>query len=586
MKKVLKKVIIRLFGKYVPTNIKYIGHGFTPIAEGGHKYRVDNYLKYKGVNNKIAFFTAITGGYEDFKLPEFFDLDIDYFVFTDDASLFVPQPFKKILLDKYESDPTRLARWVKLNPHKILSSYDYTIWVDSNLLVRGSLIHYVSMMKRKNSQLGFFKHPERSTLEEEITACKKLSKDTDRDIDNQFQVYLSKYGAERLSEVSLIESNVYIADIKSSGVDKFFQDWYFDLFRYSRRDQISLPIALLNNQGLNVFYCEDDRSLIPRFNKSIFEIFRHVDKSTYLTPTFFEPAKALKLHDLELISSSKSKSSISIVVSVYNAHEEVKELLDSLVLQTDKDFELVIVDDASDQDAKNVLVSYQSKIPLTLLTHDVNKGYTRTVNDGVSLANNNMIVVLNSDTVLPVDFVCKLKSYSMKFPNIDAFGPLTNAGSWQNTPDLRDKTGKIAINKLPYGMDVNQFNSQLCSSNDDLSLVKVNLLNGFCYAVRKEVYEATGLLDEETFPTGYGEEDDFFIRLNSLGFQAAVMTGVYVFHHKTKSFTSEQKKSYSKAGLQSLYAKHTKALVTRLVKNSSENPLLKQHRDEVKKKFY
>jgi O-antigen biosynthesis protein len=562
---------------------------FVSISKEDHLNRLDNYLKYQDENKKIAFVTAISGKYEELKVPEFFDFEMDYFIFTDDESLKVFQPFKKIVLNKFEVDPTRIARWVKLNHYRVLNligDYDFVIWVDSNLLVRNSLLPYVELIKRNNTDLGMFKHPARISLKQEVEACQRLNKDSIIDLDEQYNAYKEQYDIEEINKIHVIETNVYIANIKSKKTINLFFDWYQDLFRYTRRDQISLPVALYKNKELNLTSLEGTQELTPRFNKFSFEIFRHEDKETYITPSYLPLGDTIHLSNLEL-SDKNADSSLSIVVPIFNAPDEVSELLSSISNQEDKDFELILVDDGSQQKTADLLVTYVNTYKNTILVkHEVNKGYTTTVNDGVSAASNELITVLNSDTVLPKTFVSKIKEYASKYPSISAFGPITNAGSWQNTPMLHDESGSIAINALPKDVSVDKMNDLLASDNEAKGVIKVNLLNGFCYTVRKSVYDDIGLLDVEGFPSGYGEEDDFFIRLNLQGYQVGIIKELYVYHHKTKSFTSAQKQEFSKKGQKTLHSKYTKKLVVRLVKNSALNPELSDYREFVKNKFY
>ena len=562
---------------------------FVSISEKDHLNRLDNYLNYQDENKKIAFVTAISGNYEDLKVPEFFDFEIDYFIFTDDESLKVFKPFKKIVLNKFEVDPTRIARWVKLNHYKVLNligDYEFVIWVDSNLLVRNSLVPYVELLRRNQTDLGMFKHPARTSLKQEVEACQRLNKDSIIDLDEQYNAYKSQYDIEEINKIPVIETNVYVANIKNENVINLFFDWYQDLFRYTRRDQLSLPVALYKNKNIRLTYLEKSQELTPRFNKFSFEIFRHEDKESYKTPSYLPQGDTIYLSDLEL-SSSTVNSSLSIVVPIFNAPKEVAQLLSSINNQVDKDFQLILVDDASEQKTAELVESYASTHENTILVkHDTNKGYTTTVNDGISASDNELITVLNSDTILPKTFVSKIKEYSSKYPSISAFGPITNAGSWQNTPLLHDESGSIAINALPKDVSVDMMNKILSSENEAKGVIKVNLLNGFCYTVRKSVYEDIGLLDVDSFPSGYGEEDDFFIRMNLKGYQVGIIKQLYVYHHKTKSFTSTQKQEFSKKGQKTLHSKYTKELVVRLVKNSALNTELSDYREFVKNKFY
>ena len=60
-------------------------------------------------------------------------------------------------------------------------------------------------------------------------------------------------------------------------------------------------------------------------------------------------------------------NSISIIVPVYNRASEIEEFLDSLTRQTSDDFDIVIVDDGSSDNLKEVINNYQEKLNLLLV---------------------------------------------------------------------------------------------------------------------------------------------------------------------------------------------------------------------------
>jgi GT2 family glycosyltransferase len=88
-------------------------------------------------------------------------------------------------------------------------------------------------------------------------------------------------------------------------------------------------------------------------------------------------------------------------------------------------------------------------------------------------------------------------------------------------------------------------------------VVFVPLINGFCYAIRRKLIETIGYFDEESFPQGYGEEDDFCLRAGAAGLLCAIATDAYVYHVKSATFTSERRKPLVEAGVQELRRKHT-----------------------------
>ena len=62
------------------------------------------------------------------------------------------------------------------------------------------------------------------------------------------------------------------------------------------------------------------------------------------------------------------------------------------------------------------------------------------------------------------------------------------------------------------------------------------LLNGFCMLLSRDAIDAVGLLDEATYPGGYGEENDWAVRARRAGWGLAVVPGVHLFHDKTQSY--------------------------------------------------
>ena len=99
--------------------------------------------------------------------------------------------------------------------------------------------------------------------------------------------------------------------------------------------------------------------------------------------------------------------------------------------------------------------------------------------------------------------------------------------------------------------------------------------------IRREVIEKIGYLDEEHFPVGYGEEDDYSLRARSVGFILAIATNAYVYHHKSKSFTSERRSVLAKGGKQALDKKHTSALLSASVNSVSSHPEIIKIRDSM-----
>jgi len=91
----------------------------------------------------------------------------------------------------------------------------------------------------------------------------------------------------------------------------------------------------------------------------------------------------------------------------------------------------------------------------------------------------------------------------------------------------------------------------------------VPFVNGFCFAIKRAVVDAIGYFDEESFPDGYGEENDYCLRAADAGFELAIADHAYVYHAKSRSYSHERRRELGKTGRSALLRKHaTERMVT------------------------
>ena len=115
--------------------------GYKQIS--GSKW-LENNKKYwfseKVIKNKNVVYTCITGGYDTLTEPEFVSDGFDYVCFTDNVDLnsdvWEIRPLPK---ETDSLSQVKKQRYVKLNPHLLLSDYDISIWVDGNVKINGDL---------------------------------------------------------------------------------------------------------------------------------------------------------------------------------------------------------------------------------------------------------------------------------------------------------------------------------------------------------------------------------------------------------------------------------------------------------------
>jgi GT2 family glycosyltransferase/glycosyltransferase involved in cell wall biosynthesis len=272
----------------------------------------------------------------------------------------------------------------------------------------------------------------------------------------------------------------------------------------------------------------------------------------------------MKLANIE--GTTQATETIDIVVPVYNALDDVKLCMQSLSRHTDGyKVRVIVVNDGSNEAATQWLREFCTSDTLfQIIEHPINKGYTCAVNTGLRASTANYVITQNSDTIVPAGWLQGMVSCMQSDPNIGVVGPLSNAATWQNVPVLRNESGDFAVNDLPEGHTVETM-AKLVASVSYKQYPHLPFINGFCFMIRRSVIESVGYMDEENFPVGYGEENDYCIRVADAGFELAIADDVYVYHAKSKSFGHERRKLLSQQGTESIIRKHTADKYAQLV---------------------
>lgn len=276
-------------------------------------------------------------------------------------------------------------------------------------------------------------------------------------------------------------------------------------------------------------------------------------------------------------------ATVNVVIPVYNALEDVRRCLNAIEKNTDG-FAVTafIVNDGSEIDTTEWLREFcRERTNFILIENSKNLGYTPTVNVGLKQCDADYVVTLNSDTIVTKGWLQGMIRCFKSDESIGVVGPLSNAASWQNVPNLIDETKQFAVNELPIGWTPDDM-ALLVRKASNNSYPKVPFVNGFCFMISRKAFEEVGLLDEETFPTGYGEENDYCMRVSESGFSLAICDDSYVFHAKSKSFGHDKRKKLSKIGSDALKKKHGKDKINILSKQIREMEVLEVIRGRVK----
>jgi GT2 family glycosyltransferase len=238
-----------------------------------------------------------------------------------------------------------------------------------------------------------------------------------------------------------------------------------------------------------------------------------------------------------------SDPTVSVLIVNWNTRDHLRNCLTSLrVVDEPDDLQVVVVDNASD-DGSAAMV--RSEFPeVVLVANDRNLGFAAATNQAFELATSDVVLMLNSDTVVSRPSIHRCAAFLRSSPDIGALGcRLLNAdGSDQSScfrfPSLFGlaTTALWLANAFPRSRILNWERYGMRSWSRPTS---VDVLMGSFLLVRRAALTSDALLDEGYFM--YAEETDLCRRLKRDGWRVVFYPDVSITHiHGASSKTPEQ----------------------------------------------
>jgi GT2 family glycosyltransferase len=291
--------------------------------------------------------------------------------------------------------------------------------------------------------------------------------------------------------------------------------------------------------------------------------------------------QAIRANGSANVSGAERPETVEIVICVHNALDDVKRCLTSVARHTNAQHRVIVVDDGSDDECASYLRSFSEQRPhFTLLRNEEPSGYTKAANQGLRQTFADLVVLLNSDTIVTSHWLERLVECAGSDPKIGIVGPLSNAASYQSVPERANPNGDWALNPPPPGWNVDQVAAVVALSSDR-AFPRVPFVNGFCFAVKRAVIDAIGDFDEDAFPNGFGEENDYCLRADDAGFSLAIADHAYVYHAKSRSYSHERRRDLGKEGRNALLEKYEKERVVAGEARLREEPALARMRQSL-----
>lgn len=230
-----------------------------------------------------------------------------------------------------------------------------------------------------------------------------------------------------------------------------------------------------------------------------------------------------------------ARPTASILLVTYNSLDLSRLCLASLQRAAGAlPFELIVVDNASSDGTPDWLrqVERSGLLPLRVVLNQHNAGFAAATNQAARLARGPVLVFLNNDTVVPPGWLEDLIAPLLRDPGIGLIGPATNScGTDAQVGTLyADLEGmfRFAANYMQRHRD---------------ELIEVPMLALFCAAVRADLFERIGGLDER-YGTGLFEDDDLAEAVHRAGRRVVLHRGVFVHHYGGATFAHLPPRQY------------------------------------------
>lgn len=203
----------------------------------------------------------------------------------------------------------------------------------------------------------------------------------------------------------------------------------------------------------------------------------------------------------------------SLIVPVYNRPEEVGELFQSLTRQTFTDFEVIVVEDGSTHDCRDVVARYDKRLRVAYYAKE-NSGPGESRNYGAERANGEYLIVLDSDVVLPEGYLQAVDDELRRKP-ADAFGG----------PDKAHPSFTATQKAISYSMTSFFTTGGIRGGKKKLDKFYPRSFN---MGIRSDVYRRLGGFSKMRF----GEDIDFSIRIYKNGYRCRLFPLAWVWHKR------------------------------------------------------
>ena len=203
----------------------------------------------------------------------------------------------------------------------------------------------------------------------------------------------------------------------------------------------------------------------------------------------------------------------SIIIPVYNRPDEVEELLASLTKQTDKDFEVLVIEDGSSVPCDAVCKRYEKELDLHYYFKP-NSGRSETRNYGIARATGDWFIIYDSDVIVPPQYIATVRAELAKQPEVDCYGG----------PDAADDSFSDVQKAINYSMTSIMTTGGIRGATKNKKKFSPRSFN---MGISRRCFETVG-----GYKNMIGEDIDLSIRIQQAGFETTLIPEAYVYHKR------------------------------------------------------
>jgi GT2 family glycosyltransferase len=214
----------------------------------------------------------------------------------------------------------------------------------------------------------------------------------------------------------------------------------------------------------------------------------------------------------------------SVIIPVYNRRDEVNDLLASLAEQSNKDFEVMIVEDGSTVKCDDIVAKYTETVDVHYYYKE-NEGRSIARNYGIEHASGSYFIFFDSDCVIPKDYFKTLREELDK-DFVPCFGG----------PDAADASFTDVQKAINFSMTA--FLTTGGIRGGKVQLEKF-VPRSFNMGYSREVWEKVG-----GFREMFSEDIDMSTRVRKAGFPIKLVRDAFVYHKRRVSLKSFSRQTY------------------------------------------